>query len=282
MSASLGWTRYGKSLVRVMKVRRDPKSKHHEIRELTVNIGLEGEFTTAHTMGDNAGVLPTDTMKNTVYVMAKIDPIDSIESFGLTLARHFVSTVPHVAKARVEITETQWHRIQSHGAPHPHTFHRVGPETPTCTVESERSNERITSGIRGLVILKSAQSGFSRFLRDKYTTLKETDDRIMGTSVTASWPVAPAADFNAARAAIRTALIDVFAAHDSLSVQQTLYAMAEGALAACSAIGEITLSLPNKHCLLVDLAPFGMDNPNEVFLPIDEPHGLIEATIRRS
>lgn len=276
----LGWNRYGKSLVRVMKVSRE--GGRHDLRELTVNIGLEGEFKAAHTEGDNAAVLPTDTMKNTVYAMARDHAIDSIESFALVLARHFVSTVPHIDRARVEIIETLWQRIISLGTPHPHTFQRAAGEAPTCTVTVEREAEFVASGLRGLVILKTAQSGFSGFLRDKYTTLKETDDRLLGTSVTATWPLDPRADFKAARIAVRAALIDTFAAHDSLSVQQTLYAMGEAALDACREIDEITLSLPNKHCLLVDLSPFGMTNPNEVFLPIDEPHGLIEATIRRA
>lgn len=279
MPASLGWNRYGKSLVRVMKVSRE--GPRHSVRELSVNIGLEGEFTTAHTLGDNSGVLPTDTMKNTVYALAKTDPIDSIELFALLLGRHFVSTVPHVNSARIEIIETAWQRIESQGSPHNHTFQRIGPETPTCIIESARGGERVTAGLRGLVLLKSAQSGFSAFMRDKFTTLKETDDRIMATSVTATWPLASSSDFNASRRAIRTALVDAFAAHDSRSVQETLYAMGEAALMACPEIPEITLSLPNKHCLLVDLSPFEMTNANEVFLPIDEPHGLIEATIKR-
>ncbi len=283
MGATLGWNRYGKSMVRVMKVHREGVGgATHHVRELTVSIGLEGEFTRAHTEGDNAGVLPTDTQKNTVYALAKNDPIASIEAFALLLGRHFVSTVPHVARARVEIVETQWHRMAVKGVAHAHTFQRIGPETPMCLVETDRAGERVTSGLRGMVILKSAQSGFSDFMRDKFTTLKETDDRIMATSVTATWPVAPSADFNRERTAIRTALVECFAAHESLSVQQTLYAMGEAALAASKAIAEITLSMPNKHCLLVDLSPFGMDNPNEVFLPIDEPHGLIEATVKRA
>ena len=280
MSAKLGWNRYGKSLVRVMKVKREGAT--HHVRELTVNIGLEGEFTTAHTVGDNSGVLPTDTMKNTVNALARTDPIDSIESFGLVLARHFLATVPHLSRSRVEITETQWHRVAVDGVPHAHTFQRIGPETPTCLVEADRSAERITSGLRGMVILKTTQSGFSGFMRDKFTSLKETDDRLMGTSVTATWPVAGKTDFNAARAAIRKALLESFVAHDSLSVQHTLYFMAEAALTACPAIGEITLSMPNKHYLLIDLSPLGLPNANEVFLPIDEPHGLIEATVKRS
>jgi urate oxidase len=280
MGATLGWNRYGKSMVRVMKVRRE--GAVHHVRELTVAIGLEGEFTTAHTEGDNSGVLPTDTMKNTVYAKAKGDPIASIESFALVLGRHFVSTVPHVARARVEIVETQWHRIEAAGRAHPHTFQRIGPETPMCEVVVERAGARVVSGIRSMVILKTAQSGFSGFLRDGLTTLRETDDRLFGTSVTAMWPVGASADFSAVRSAVRGALVDTFAAHDSLSVQQTLYAMGEAALAAAPGVGEITVTMPNKHCLLVDLAPFGMENANEVFLPIDEPHGLIEATIRRA
>jgi urate oxidase len=280
MAGALGWNRYGKSRVRVMKVSRD--GARHSVRELAVTIGLEGKFEAAHTQGDNSKVLPTDTMKNTVYALAKEDVIATIESFGLRLARHFLAGATHVERARVEIAESVWQRVEAGGKAHPHTFTRMGPETPTCVVDATRAGETVRSGLRELVILKSAQSGFSGFPRDKFTTLKETDDRIMASSVTAEWAHRSAAeDFKGSRTAIRAAMVEAFAGHESKSVQHTLFAMAEAALAACAEITEITLSMPNKHCLLVDLAPLGMTNENEVFLPIEEPYGLIEATVRR-
>ncbi len=278
---TLAWNRYGKSCVRVMKLRRSPSGD--ALRELTVDIALEGDFESAHTQGDNAAVLPTDTMKNTVYALAQQDPIETIESFALRLARHFLSAAPSASTARIDIAETAWRPLDVPGDSRHHAFSRSADETPTCSAEAPRGKpESVRSGLRNLVILKTARSGFSHFLRDQFTTLKETDDRLLGTSLTATWPLRSAQeDFAQARAQVRSALLEAFAAHDSKSVQHTLFAMAQRALAACPAAPEITLTMPNKHCLLVDLSPFGLTNDNEIFLPIDEPHGLIEATLRR-
>ncbi len=279
MAASLGWNRYGKSRVRVLKVFRD--GAKHSVRELTVKIGLEGDFDAAHTKADNTGVLPTDTMKNTVYALAKDHPMSSIEAFALHLGRHFVSTSKHIAEAHIDISQVQWERMEVGGVAHDHSFQRVGPETATCAAVVGREGARITSGIDDWMILKTTQSGFSDFMRDKFTTLKDADDRLFGTSVTATWALGTDADFNDARCAIRKALLETFAKHDSLSVQHTLFAMGEAALGACASIDAIDLAMPNNHNLLVDLSPFGMPNDNEIFLPIDEPHGMIEATVRR-
>lgn len=278
MTASLGWNRYGKSRVRVMKV--DRSQAQHRVRELTVGIGLEGAFESAHTMGDNSDVLPTDTMKNTVYALARQDDISTIETFALRLARHFLATASHIERAIVEIHERFWSPMGKSGD---NAFLHIGPETPTCTIDARRNRESVVSGLTDMLILKTSESGFSDFLRDQYTTLKETDDRLLGTSLTARWSVASVdADFASVRDTARGALLDTFIAHESLSVQHTLYAMGQAAINTCDAIDEITLSMPNKHNLLVDLSPFELTNDNNVFLPIDEPFGLIEATIRRS
>jgi urate oxidase len=284
MSVGLASNQYGKSRVRMMKVRR--LADRHEVRDLNVTIALQGDFTAAHTVGDNSKVLPTDTMKNTVYALGKGHAIETIEFFAADLASHFVKTVPHVSRARVEIRETIWERAVVAGSPHRHTFIQPGGERNACVAMQPRGGSvAIESGIEGLVILKTTDSAFSGFLRDRYTTLKETEDRLLGTSVTAWWMSAAGgvtADFGGARRAVRRALIEAFAQHMSASVQHTLLEMGRRALEACPAVERISLSLPNKHCLLVDLSPFGMTNENEVFLPIDEPHGLIEATIERS
>jgi urate oxidase len=275
----LAWNRYGKSRVRLVKLRRSREP--HEIVDLTIDVLLEGAFDAVYVDGDNAACLATDTMKNTVYALARQDPIVSVESFGLRLAEHFIAT-PQVARVRISAIEHRWDRLTVDGRPHPHAFVQPGGEQWTADVTCERDRRELVSGLANLVVLKTTDSAFAGFPRDRFTTLPETTDRILATSVTASWRYASAsADFSA-RDRIRTALLETFAAHDSRSVQHTLYAMGEAALAACSEIVEITLSLPNRHHLLVDLAPFGLDNPNEIFVATDQPYGLIEATIRRS
>jgi len=284
-SFTLGENSYGKSRVRLLKVSR--VGKRHSIRELTADIALRGDFEAIHTRGDNRLCLPTDTMKNTVYALAKDHPIDTIEEFAAHLAEHFLHENRQLSDATVRISEIPWKRVKLDGGkgaePHPHTFLNCSAERRTCEITAEDSGVQTTSGITDLVLLKSTDSAFSGYPKTRFTTLPETRDRIFCTSITASWPYRSAGspDFAAARDSIREALIDTFATHKSESVQQTLYAMAESALRACDAIDSITLSLPNRHYLLANLAPFGIDNPNEIFVPTDEPHGLIEATVER-
>jgi urate oxidase len=274
---------YGKSAVRLTKVRRDSAGGRHELIELEVAIALEGDFETAHRRGDNSKVLPTDTMKNTVYALAKDHPLDTIEEFGLHLARHFVSTQPQVSRARVSIASMNWTRAVVQGREHPHCFVKGSEERAVCAVTVWRMGTAVESGFDGLVLLKTTDSAFAGFPRDRYTTLKDTDDRIFATSVWARWEYASSEpDFAGARAAIRTAMLETFAGHHSLSVQQTLYAMGEAALGASAAISRIRISMPNQHRILVDLSPLGLANQNEVFVTTSEPYGLIEATVGRA
>ena len=274
----LAWNRYGKSRVRLVKVNRarDP----HELIDLTIDVQLEGAFESVYVDGDNRACLATDTMKNTVYAFARREPIDRVEPFAIRLAEHFAATPP-VSRARISAIEHRWDRLSAGGRPHPHAFVQPGGEEWTAVVTRDASGLSVRAGVANLVVLKTTDSGFQGFPRDEYTTLPETADRILATSVTASWMYRPGTTDFAARDRVRAALVETFAAHDSRSVQHTLYAMAEAAIGACADVDEITLTLPNRHHLLVDLTPFGLDNPNEVFLATDQPFGLIEATIRR-
>jgi urate oxidase len=274
----LSWNRYGKSRIRLVKVRRSPDS--HDIVDLTLDVQLEGAFEPVYIDGNNQSCLATDTMKNTVYALARQDPIAHMEAFALRLADHFLA-VPEVSIARVSAVETPWTRLSAGGRPHPHAFVQAGGEQWTAVVTRDKHAATITSGVTNLVVLKTSDSGFSGFPRDRYTTLPETDDRIVATSLTATWTYRTGTDDFAARDRIRAALVETFAAHESRSVQHTLYAMGEAVLAACADVTETTLTLPNRHHLLVDLKPFGLDNPNDVFVATDQPFGLIEATIRR-
>ena len=285
MPAQLVSDRYGKSRVRVMRVTKH--FEHHDIDEWDVQILLSGDFETAHTHGDNSKILPTDTMKNTVYSVARDSKAVSMEDFAKELVDFLLSRNPQVSCAEVVIESVLWKRLTVDGKPFPTAFMRGSDERQTATVSRQQDKPfTLTAGLNNLTVLKSANSAFAGYIKDSLTTLHETHDRIFCTALKAEWTYTVKAieqglDFNKVRTHLREAMISAFAKHDSLSVQQTLYAMAEAALAHTDVIDQVTMRMPNKHCLLVDLSRFGQDNPNQIFVPIDEPHGYIEAVIER-
>jgi urate oxidase len=281
MGIVLSQNDYGKSRVRLLRVTR--KENLHEIKELTLSILFEGDFETAHTAGDNSKILATDTMKNTVYVLAKEYPAEPIEEFAMHLIDHFLTYNPQVSKVQIDVIEHPWARLPMGGKEHRSAFTRATNEKRTATVIGTREETTIRAGIEDLVVLKTTGSSFEGFLRDPYTTLPESHDRILSTAVRTSWLYAGEdVAFGPAWHGVRKALLETFAEHESHSLQHTLYAMGEAVLKSYDEIREIRLSLPNKHFLLVDLKPFGLENDNEIFLPTDEPHGLIEATLRKT
>ena len=271
---SIASSSYGKSRVRLVKVERH--EGRNDLREMTVNIRFEGAFDRTYTDGDNARILATDTMKNTVYALAAQQRIGPNEHFAKRLAEHFLAHNEHVTEVRIDIAEHLWHRLDWH------SFQKGGSERRIARVTAGRTRKSIWGGIDDLIVLKTTNSSFEGYLRDSYTTRPETGDRILATAVKAMWKYSvPAPDFDACWTGIRDTLLASFVAHRSRSVQHTLYAMAEAALAQHSEIEEIRISMPNKHCIAVNLEPLGIENRNEVFVPIDEPHGLIEATLVR-
>jgi urate oxidase len=276
--------RYGKSRVRLLKVTHGSGADagRNEVFEWTVQVLLQGDFESAHTVGDNSKLVATDTMKNTVYSLARRSSAKTMEAFALELISHLISKNEQVRSARVHIESVPWTRLTIDGVAHPDSFMRGSNEMQFATVEQERDGEaKFIAGFTGLNLLKTAKSAFSGFQRDELTTLPESRDRVFGTVVEAKWSYAGEIDFDAVRMATRERMLRVFANHDSESVQHTLYAMAEAALRATPEIIEVELAMPNKHCLLIDLSKFGQDNPNEIFVPTDEPHGYIEARVRR-
>jgi urate oxidase len=272
---------YGKSRVRLAKVKRH--SDRHDFREWTLEILLEGDFESCFVAGDNSKILPTDTMKNTVYSLARTSSAESMEEFGKELIAFLLDRNPQVSAARVTLSEKSWQHLQASGKPHPTTFVQSSNECQTAEIAAVRNGApSVRAGLENLVILKTADSEFAGFIKDSLTTLPEATDRLFGTSVRARWNYSsPSLPFATLRHKIRDVLLNVFAAHTSKSVQHTLYAMGEAALANVSEIEDIELTMPNKHYLLADLSRFGQDNPNEIFVPIDEPHGTIEARLRR-
>lgn len=286
MAIVLGPNQYGKAETRVVRVYRD--TERHEIRDLNVSTVLRGDFADAHTHGDQAKVLPTDTQKNTCFAYAKEKGVGEIEDYAFDLARHFVTDIAPVTGARVEVEEYRWDRISVDGRPHPHAFSRASSEVRTTAVtvtgREGAVGPWIVSGLDGLVVMKSTGSEFHGFLKDRYTTLAETDDRILATSLTARWRYQHATkpgNWDQAHAQIRQILLERFADVHSLALQQTLWEMGKAVLEARNDVAEIRLSAPNRHHFLADLAPFGLDNPGEVFFAADRPYGLIQATVLR-
>lgn len=281
MSVELVSNNYGKSRVRLVRVTRT--AQQHELKDICVDIQFQGDFDDVHTKGDNSRVLPTDTMKNTVYALAGQQPVGEIEDFAARLAVHFLKNNAQVSTVKISIAENLWSRISADGRPHPAAFVSSSREQRTAAVIGTRAGNAISAGIDDLLVLRTAGSAFDRFHKDQYTTLAETRDRVFATVVKAEWDYRlPDASFGLCWRTVREALLETFATHKSESVQHTLYAMAEAALERCDQIGEIRLSMPNKHHLVVDLNRFGMENRNEVFVPTEEPYGLIEAIVRRS
>ena len=284
MTIVLGDNQYGKAETRLVRIYRD--TDRHEIRDLSVTTSLRGDFGAAHVRGDQASVLPTDSQKNTCFAYAKEKGVGEIEDYALTLASHFVDDVAPVRRAQVSVDEYRWQRVRVAGTEHPHTFVRTGHEirTAAVTVQAERTvknSEWVISGVRDLVILKSTGSEFAGLLKDRYTTLPETTDRVLASSVTARWRYATTnVPWDEAFGQVRQILIDRFASVHSLALQQTLWEMGSAVLAARADIAEIRLSVPNKHHVLADLEPYGLDNPGEVFHAVGPPYGLIQCAVR--
>jgi urate oxidase len=280
MGAVLGHNRYGKSGIRLVRVTRG--GDRHELVDLTVDVALEGDFAATHLTGDNAAVLPTDTMRGTVYAFAGEEPVGEPEAFGLRLAGHFVQSVPAATRARVHLVQHPWTRIEAAGVPHPHAFAGAGPGRRTATVTRDGGDAWVVAGLDDLLVLKTTGSAFEGFLKDRYTTLEETDDRILATVMTAHWRYATLeVDWAEAAAGVRRLLLEAFAGHHSRSLQQTLYAMGEAVLAGRPEVAEVRMTMPNKHHLPVDLTPYGLRNTGEVFVATDRPFGLIEGTVAR-
>jgi urate oxidase len=280
MKITLGQNAYGKNAVNLTRIIRH--KEYNELKQISVNVALQGEFESAHTTGDNTSILPTDTMKNTVYALAKEHFTSSIEEYGIELAKLFLSNNPQVSEVVIEITEHLWNRLSFNEKEHPYAYISRGIEKHTAQITHTKKNTSIISGIKDLLILKTYDSAFEKYIVDRFTTLKETNDRIMSTQCEVSWLYTTnKIDFTSIYNKIRNVLLKTFADHKSLSVQHTLYAMGENVLKEHTEVKDISFKMPNKHHILFNLEQFDLDNNNEIFIATDEPFGYITGTITR-
>ena len=276
MRIVLGDNRYGKAENRVVRITKE--GPVHQIKDMTVSVALSGDLDATHLTGDNSGVLPTDSMKNTCFAFAQRYGAREIEEYALLLARHFVDSQPSIGRARVAVEEHAWERVGDG----PHSFVRSGGGTRTCTVHYDGADVWVVSGLKDLTVLNSTDSEFCGYVKDEYTTLPEAHDRILATDITAQWRHAgESGDWGKSYERAKHALLEAFAATHSRSLQQTLFEMGTRVLEENPELCEVRLKLPNKHHFAYDTAPFGLDNPNETFLAADRPYGLIEGDVRR-
>ena len=279
MPATLTNHSYGKAVIRVTKVIRN--GGRHELIEMAVKITLEGDFAASYTAGDNAKIIATDSMKNTVYVLAKETDFRHVEDFAATLAKHFVNVYEQVSRATIDIAQTSWVRIAHEGAPHDHAFTGGDTGKRVCRAIFDGTDVSLSGGLTGLTVLKTTASEFHGFVDDRYRTLKDARDRIFATTVDAWWSYNDACDYAGLQAAMKRVLLQTFATHHSLAVQQTLYEMGKAALAEFPWIERVIIEMPNQHRIPVNLEPFGLTNDNEIFVATDEPYGMISGTVSR-
>ncbi len=271
---------YGKSRVRLVTVSRH--ADRHDVQDLTIAVRCEGDFDRALTEGDNSHVLPADTLKNAVYALAAQHPVVEPEAFGIVLSRYVLAANPSTTRCTVELVQHTWTRVPDETRLHPHAFIRQGPEIRRAQVMTSGDTLAVEAGVTDLVIMKTAGSSFFGFPRDNYTTLRETPDRLLATSLTATWRYTRAvAGYNAVFGAVRQTLLATFADHEGRSLQHTVHAMGHAVIASHPEVTSIYLAMPDRHLLPVDLMPFGLENRNEIFVATDEPHELVELTLIR-
>jgi urate oxidase len=279
MGIVLGANSYGKAGNHLFKVVR--ATDRHEVRDYRVDVALSGEYDAVHTHGDNTGAMATDTMRNTVYAVARQNTFDSPERYGLQLVDYLL-TQPRVTGAKVSVVEQRWDRIVVDGQPHDHAFTKAAGGKHTAVVTGAGEQRAVTAGVDDLHVLKTTNSGWSNFLEGGYRTLKDTDDRILATSITATWDYRePSGDFGPWWDGVNEQIARTFTDHFSPSVQHTIWRMGQAILERFEQIERVSFTLPNKHHLLYDLAPFGLDNDREIYWVTVEPYGRIQATVER-
>jgi len=278
--ATLGPNRYGKQKVRVLRKHID--GDRQSVVEISADVLLEGAFEKSYLSDDNTQIVATDTCKNTVIALAHQHLGPCIEDFALVLGRHFLERHSHVERVHIELREKRWERMTIAGKPAPHSFHASPLGEPFVKLLISRGGHELESGVRGLLVLNSTNSAFVNFDHTEFTTLQDATDRILSTVMETSWKfTSDKGDFRAVNDRILATLLEIFATRFSPSVQRTIFEMGEAALAAAPEISQITIRLPNKHYFTANLSSFGMENPNLTFIPQDEPHGQIEATVTR-
>src|SRR5690348_825406 len=271
---------YGESSVRVMRVTR--RDGRHEVKDMTLDVRFQGDFGSAHTAGENRNILPADTMSNTILVLAKQYPAEAIEEFVQHATEHFLTYNSQISKVEITAQEQPWTRMTVDGKPHSSAFVCGSEERRTTRIRATRDETVVQSGIENLTLLRTEGASFALFMRDPYTTLKETVDALLSANISARWTYSePDASYSTVFHGVRQMILDTFATHDSRSIQHMLYALGHAVLDNFEAIREIQLSLREENFRLADLKPFGVENENEVFAWSGDAHAVAEATLRR-
>jgi len=288
----LGYNKYGKANVKFLRVVKEtPK---HLVHEVKAKMQLEGDFNESFETGNNRQVVPTDTMKNSLYIYAKKFNLNCLEEWAIEVGKDMLQRHNQISVVNLELEESNWERIKINGIEHNHAFlKREGIRF--ATMKMQRNGQiKLNCGIKDLIIMKSTQSGFENYVKDEYTTLVETKDRVFCTKLFVSWEFNVSKpskiDFNSIYSNNLNLSLQTLAGQDPLkgeysgSVQQTLFQLGKKILQQNNSIDRVFISLPNVHYFLVHFQRFktNLTNQNEVFETFDGPHGLIEAVVERN
>ncbi|CUM65586.1 uncharacterized protein PRCAT00003233001 [Priceomyces carsonii] len=298
MSVQLLDSSYGKGNVKFLKVKKSPSNPSEQnVLEANVQVLLKGNFDISYTEADNSPIVPTDTVKNTILVLAKTTDVWPIERFAAQLAKHFTNKYNHIQGVEITITQSRWTKYSVEGQLHPHSFKHEGPETRNTFLTYDKTTKKllIVSSIKDLTVLKSTGSMFYGFNVCDFTTLPPTKDRILSTDVDAAWTYDPKvistletvfkkADeglFDNTYENARKITLDLFALENSPSVQATMYNMSQKILEEVPEVKQVSYTLPNKHYHLYNLEWKGIKGNGDLFYPSPDPNGLIKSTVGR-
>lgn len=276
----IGETTHGESRLRMLRLVR--KGDRHDPHDLTVSLRFEGDFAAAFTEGRPAGVVPGEALKNLVHTTARQHAIADIESFGLELCRRALEAHPQITRIRADLSEQPWQRMEVGGKAQGQAFTISGPEQRTAAVTSNGTHVAVVSGIERLTLMRSAG-----FVPPGHPRLRDEADEGIAPLVVGSLSVrwtysTPDVTFGAYRQGIRGTVVETIALHASRSVQHTLYAIGDVLLASYPEISVISLTMHERPYRAADLFHAHVENPDEVFVALDEPVGIIELTLERS
>ena len=289
---------HGKTRVRVLRVQHDAQGRD-TVQEFSVQTRLFGSlYSKVFTHEDNNDLVATDTQKNTCYVIAKRSSATSPEGYGVDVASHLMSEYPMLDAVEVEVTEDLWRRTAcAGGGEHDHGFVREGPEQATAFVRVTREQldkPEVRSGLQGLTVLKTTQSGFAKYLKDSYTLLPETGERCMATQMKVEWTYTGGrkpVDYAAVRSELRSQLMRGFFGPSkggvySASLQATIYDAGCLVLQAVPAVQAISIYTPNMHMIpFHPLKQLGGEKASpfadDVYVSTSDPAGTIYCTVSR-
>ena len=279
----IGASSHGESRLRMLRVVR--RGDRHDARNLTVSCKFEGDFADAFVDGRSSGLLPGEALKSLVHTTAREHAGAEIERFGLVLCDRLLTGYPRVTRARVEIAEQPWNRLEVGGKAQGQAFLNGTPERRTTAITSNGKQLAVVSGLEHLTLMRTSGLAPARRKPSDEGDASGLDDglqRLLVATLSARWTyTSPDVTFGPYRQGVRSAIVETFGCHASRSVQHTLYAIANVVLSSYEEISDVSLTLQELPYRPADMFRAGVENPDELFVAVEEPVGVVEITLER-